>query len=112
MESIKVEEVKEPLKNRLGIIKISHRFIKQMDIDTLKAIYSVIVPLMSVYDNSRHLSATERFICYSELFDEVEEGVMYPEYIVTLQYVEGIITVKKVDKVDKDSMYNSNLIFE
>ena len=73
--------------DRFGIVEISHYL--QRDIDLLRDIWKCVTPIHSIYDNTIHQQPIHKFLCYCDKFEEVERGVQYPTYTITLKRDEN-----------------------
>ena len=96
---VKITDFTEPedpkIANRFGMVKFSHYWLGKTDLEFRRKLYQVITPIRSLYDETQFQDAYDKMICYSELFEEIELGVRYPEYLVTIDN-EDKITVQKV----------------
>ena len=72
---------------KLGIIEISFKLME--DIEVIRDIWKCVTPIHSIYDNSIHQQPIHKFLCYCDKFEEVERGVQYPTYTITLKRDEN-----------------------
>ena len=68
------------MNNRVGKFKMSHRLLRA-DLDNIRWVLShfVIVRAESLYYDD-----TIEYVAYSELFDEIPEGEIIPEYEIII----------------------------
>jgi hypothetical protein len=75
------------MKHKRGKIIISNEFLFDCDIQVLKTLYSIFYPIAIEDDFKYGFNKNKILYGYSELFNEIEEGIETPEYIVTFKSI-------------------------
>jgi len=87
------------LHNRIGKVSITEQLIKQST-----GIFKKFNPIRI----DTNLNGIFEYTCYSELFDELEEGQLIPRYyIVVKRHKNGTLTIT-ADKINDPTRSNPN----
>ena len=76
------------LKNKFGIVEFSRFRFDEKDIELRKQLFKFMTPIRSIYYDRSFGSDKDLMVCYCDKFREIEEGVMYPTYTITIKLNE------------------------